>query len=322
VKLPRKERPQDAPEMAKKPAAGSSALKRRAVLAECRDSAEEESPPRRLRRLASPQRSPQTKSQAQFVRSLATSKLALEQAPPLEPLRPSTRKQERALALAEVPLDAFMITQVQNAVAVKGRPRRCRFPPLESWRNERLVYERPRGSKVPGVVGVELNLGPRPSTDPRPPRHLHCKALQAPTYKQEVVVEESVGLSTPELETRSFVLPGVAPGRRPHTVRLPPARGQIFVMDGSVRCAYEGDPVAAEMCLSAGDTALLRDERRAVLVASAELEGGVVRFRWVQVKVPAPGRPIVKPAAELKAERPSPRPSLQPVLPPAAYLEL
>jgi len=243
-----------------------------------------------------------------------------------KPLRPSmSQKPElRALTLTEVPLDAF-----PEISLAEGRPRRRRLPPLESWRNECLVYERPRGSKAPEVAGVTLNLGPRAATDP--PRQLGFTVLQAPLAQEEPLEREKefVGLATPELETRIFTLP--LGGSRPRTVKLPPARGQIYVIDGAVRCAYEGDPVAAELRLLAGDTALLREESRAVLVAPAELEGGeghgsVARFFWIRLKVSEPAaaaKVIAKSSPKLlKAERSSPRPALQPLPPSAMQLEL
>mmetsp|Transcript_49806 Transcript_49806/g.115639 ORF Transcript_49806/g.115639 Transcript_49806/m.115639 type:complete len:516 (-) Transcript_49806:196-1743(-) len=271
-----------APVIAKKPAASATILKRQAAFLE-----DESSPPSR-RKMSPPPAS----------------------CVPVEPLRPprGSRKQElRTLALAEVPLDSLVASKLETAGAATQRPQRLRFPPLETWRNERLVYERPRGSEVPCVVGVQLNLAPRALTDP--PRHFACTSLEAPSFPTLDAVEESVGLSTAELSTRLFTMPPAQARRPAPTVRLPPACGQLHVLDGAVRCAYEGDDVAAEMRLLAGDTVLLRDWRRAVLVASLDhgraSQNCVSRFLWVQVKVSEPSIKV-KDCPELKAELASP----------------
>lgn len=43
---------------------------------------------------------------------------------------------------------------------VDGRPSRRRFPVLQHWKNEHLVYERPRGSEQPVVSAVEFKASP------------------------------------------------------------------------------------------------------------------------------------------------------------------
>lgn len=42
---------------------------------------------------------------------------------------------------------------------------RVRFPPLEAWRNERVVFERPLGSSAPQMRGVILNTAADPGLD-------------------------------------------------------------------------------------------------------------------------------------------------------------
>jgi len=254
-----------------------------------------------------------------------------------KPLLASQKRLLQALAMTEVPLDAFPVSHLPAKVTrVRERPQRRRMPPLEHWRNERVVYERPRGSRTPEIAGVALNMAPRPALER--PRRLGCHVLKAPPPWRERAesVTEFVGLSTAELTSRIFTLrmPQRA-GQRPPTVRLPPALGQIFVLDGGVRCTYEGDPAGTELRLLAGDTALLRDEGRAVLAAPAELGGdeelagggGFARFFWVQVA--AAGEPERPPASAarsagpgLKDERPSPRTAPSRPLPPATPFEL
>lgn len=47
----------------------------------------------------------------------------------------------------------------------RRRPRRTCFPPLQRWRNERIIYERPAGSSLPQVKGVVLNAAGEISTE-------------------------------------------------------------------------------------------------------------------------------------------------------------
>ncbi|CAE8602270.1 unnamed protein product, partial [Polarella glacialis] len=46
---------------------------------------------------------------------------------------------------------------------LSSRPRRHCLPPLETWRNERVVFERPPGSPTPQIRGVVLNTSADPS---------------------------------------------------------------------------------------------------------------------------------------------------------------
>eukprot|EP00435_Cladocopium_sp_Y103_P057354 s705_g19.t1 len=47
----------------------------------------------------------------------------------------------------------------------RNRGTRVRFPPLEAWRNERVVFERPHGSSAPQMRGVILNTAADPGLD-------------------------------------------------------------------------------------------------------------------------------------------------------------
>eukprot|EP00931_Biecheleriopsis_adriatica_P105990 TRINITY_DN80508_c0_g1_i1.p1 TRINITY_DN80508_c0_g1~~TRINITY_DN80508_c0_g1_i1.p1 ORF type:complete len:202 (+),score=39.45 TRINITY_DN80508_c0_g1_i1:50-655(+) len=87
------------------------------------------------------------------------------------PQTPRQRRDEqlRGLELIEVPaadlsdLAAGSDSRHSPSLKQKLRPRRCCLPPLETWRNERVIFERPAGSATPRVRGVLLNTAADPS---------------------------------------------------------------------------------------------------------------------------------------------------------------
>eukprot|EP00442_Polarella_glacialis_P058931 CAMPEP_0115103378 /NCGR_PEP_ID=MMETSP0227-20121206/34559_1 /TAXON_ID=89957 /ORGANISM="Polarella glacialis, Strain CCMP 1383" /LENGTH=463 /DNA_ID=CAMNT_0002499843 /DNA_START=59 /DNA_END=1450 /DNA_ORIENTATION=+ len=197
----------------------------------------------------------------------------------------------RSLILTQVPVKVVPATG-NSGDAGTGRPQRCRMKPLESWRNERVVFERTPGSKAPSVVAVELNLSPRPGNEPR---KLHCTALQSPLQQPgKPSHTEFVGLRSSAIASKVYSLPlKCLSGGEPYTVMLRGC-GVIYVLEGSLRYAREGS--ADEIVLHAGDTALLRGGARPVLAApacdgsstsgaAADNAKNIVgaRFRWIQV---------------------------------------
>lgn len=87
----------------------------------------------------------------------------------------------RGLELLEMPMslltggggdEACLALQDEEQQPLKkSRPRRNRMKPLETWRNERILYERLPGSEAPSVRGVVLNAagtsgGERPALAP------------------------------------------------------------------------------------------------------------------------------------------------------------
>jgi len=220
-------------------------------------------------------------------------------AAPLEPLRNPAQgltSRSRGLALAKVAIEA--LAGRKAGASNVGRPQRNRLRPLETWRNERVIYKRPPGSLVPCVAGVELNFAPRPADSP--PRQLGHAAVQPPPLRQNDTsgIVEFVSHSTAQLETRIFTLPAPRRGQRLPTVALQPAWGQLFVLDGEVRCALEGDTLDGELRLGTGDTCCLREADRVALVAPFEVQKAAqnvaactARFLWVYVKAPASPEP-------------------------------
>lgn len=76
----------------------------------------------------------------------------------------------RGLALVPVPLARLAggedWSEEQGVCAASRRPQRQRMQPLQAWRNERLVYGRPRGSPLPLVCGALLNAAGGPGRGP------------------------------------------------------------------------------------------------------------------------------------------------------------
>lgn len=199
----------------------------------------------------------------------------------------------RALALTTVALE-----QMNSKVAGK----RCRMQPLETWRNERVIYKREPGSHMPSVAAVELNLSPRPAQDP--PRSLDLIALQPPpplmTKDEPLRNLEFIGVQSKAFVSQVYNLPF----RRssPYTVALE-GTGILHIFAGSLRYTSQ-EGAKDEGLLRKGDTMLVQG--RLVVgpagKATASNEGTLgAQFRWVKVHTdrgkPAAHRRSVEPAA-------------------------
>eukprot|EP00438_Fugacium_kawagutii_P012069 Skav210673 [mRNA] locus=scaffold5572:12149:13141:- [translate_table: standard] len=194
-------------------------------------------------------------------------------------LRQSNRGKLASLrpALTQVPAEAFQVAE-----SPAKRPRRCRMPPLQSWRNERPVFERVAGSMTPRLAAVELNMSPLESSC----RKLQLPALQPPLESMEA--SEFVGISTEIFTSKLFALPLAPRVGSPCTVVLRGV-GIIHVLDGSLRFAKEGEEKKEEI-VSAGGTRLVKDPGPKLLApaekATTRAEEGLagVRFRWLECK--------------------------------------
>ena len=162
------------------------------------------------------------------------------------------------------------------------RPKRCRVPPLQTWRNERFVFERVEGSMTPTLAAVELDMSP-PDEGSRP-RMLQLAALQPPL--ESMKASEYQGISTNLLKSKLFALPLLPSTVLPCTVVLSGV-GIIHVLDGSLRFAKEGG--REEEIIPAGATRIVRDPGpnlvAPALCATNRAQEGVsgARFRWVEV---------------------------------------
>lgn len=183
----------------------------------------------------------------------------------------------RALALTTIPIN-------QLGDKSSGRSKRCRMKPLETWRNERVVYKREPGSQMPTISAVELNLSPRPAQDP--PRSLGLIAVQPPpplqTKGEPLRNIEFIGVQNKSLTSQVYALPFLRSSA--YTVALEGV-GILHVFEGSLRYTSQ-EGFKDEGLLHQGDTMLVH----AKLVvgpagtANASTEGTLgARFRWVKM---------------------------------------
>lgn len=185
-------------------------------------------------------------------------------------------------ALARVPVDAFASPESHvmkvEPETLGGRPKRQRMPPLQSWRNERVVYERTTSSRTPRVVAVELDMA-RAS---QAPYGMRLPALQLPL--SDIEASEFAGITTKKMQSKVYQLPSQASSTTglPCTIELC-GPGVIHVLEGSLRFAKETDK--KEKMVDAGTTILLKDASSHLLApADKDGESSGVRFFWVGIR--------------------------------------
>eukprot|EP00448_Togula_jolla_P009596 CAMPEP_0170593424 /NCGR_PEP_ID=MMETSP0224-20130122/13441_1 /TAXON_ID=285029 /ORGANISM="Togula jolla, Strain CCCM 725" /LENGTH=462 /DNA_ID=CAMNT_0010917377 /DNA_START=93 /DNA_END=1481 /DNA_ORIENTATION=+ len=216
----------------------------------------------------------------------------------MTPLRPPRRSHPgRGGLFAAVPVSVLRVASTLGAEKAKDSPDGCRqgprrslrsrCRPLEAWRNERVLYERPKGSKTPSVVGVLLNRAEGGTRQALP-----LPVLQVPAVgSAEAGTLEFVGLSVNSMESRILYLPAETPKSGPVSVVIPRASGGVLhVLNGSVRLAREGAGVDQEMTMARGDTARLPRGPRRLLAASSGREPA----RLLVVRADGRGGPIYR----------------------------
>jgi len=200
----------------------------------------------------------------------------------------------RGTALMEIPVDALEAAARANSPepdAEKERrwPKRIRMKPLEFWRNEKVEYERLPGSATPSIARVTLNMAPRAES-------LGEREIQPEIVQQAVPlisedqdqVAEFVNAKTDLMVSKLVVLPPASGRANPPTYLLPPfAKGQISVLEGSLRYAYEGEEDAA--ILNVGDHVCLPAVDQAILLASAGARGASTGAKFKLVLVYSDG---------------------------------
>ncbi|CAJ1401903.1 unnamed protein product [Effrenium voratum] len=171
----------------------------------------------------------------------------------------------REPALTYVPVEAFL---PDSRV-----PKRCRMPPLKSWRNERVVYQRLAGSMTPSVAAVELDMTPEDRVGSR----MALPALQ-PDLDREAV--EFLGITTENLTSKMYALPQGRSSSAPCTVALQGC-GVLHVLDGELRFARAD---AEELLLPQGSTMLVKGAGTKLLAPVADGHAGDLgaRFLWVE----------------------------------------
>ena len=149
------------------------------------------------------------------------------------------------------------------------------MPPLQTWRNERVVYERTASSQAPAVVAVELDMARASEVE------LKLPAVQLPL--PDIEASEFAGISTARMTSKVYALPSqTSRSGQPCTVALC-GPGLIHVLDGSLRYAKETEK--KEKMADTGTTLLLKDADCHLLApADRDGEGLGVRFFWVEVR--------------------------------------
>lgn len=193
----------------------------------------------------------------------------------LQPMR--QRGVLRVPALTQIPASIF--ESWKPSPSKRPLPKRCRMPPLQAWRNERVVYERTPSSQTPSVVAVEVDMTRSAQV---PNRNFQLPALQAPLQAMEA--SEFVGICTSRLRSRVLALPDRGDAL-PCTVGIN-GPGILHVLDGSLRIAKEG--AAKEMQLSAGSFMLVKDSDKRLVApprtGRPRPNTVGVRFLWVEVR--------------------------------------
>jgi len=175
--------------------------------------------------------------------------------------------------MMEVPIDAFATPEADDEPP-RRYPRRTRIPVLESWRGERVIYERLPGSKTLSVRGVQLNCAPRAESMTQTDQRVI--SAQAAQQAKPVLLDgqqaEFNCTKTSSSSIKLVVLPPFSGTVNPPTFVLPAfSLGHLFVIEGSLRFAVEGEEDKA--VLNTGDHMLLPGSDREALFASAGARG-------------------------------------------------
>lgn len=198
--------------------------------------------------------------------------------PPLKKPRTSRwMAEDRGTALMEIPIEALAAADSNITAKPDGDesprryPKRIRMRPLEFWRNERVISERLPGSATPSICRIALNVAPR--AENLGERKISTEAVQqAMPVIQDDQELEFVNIQSDTLMSKLVVLPPFKGRANPPTYVLPPySQGHIFVIEGSLRYAFEGEEDKA--VLNAGDHMLLLSDDREALFASAGPRG-------------------------------------------------
>jgi len=215
----------------------------------------------------SPQRRPAS-SLGKLLGQLPPSSPALAPAPLKKPRTARWMSEIRGTALVEVPIEDLDTTPADADADVPAeRPHRVRMKPLEFWRNERVIYERLPGAQTPSVCRVLLNVAPR--AEDLPKRSL---ALQAVPVVADGQQAEFLSNQTSCISSKLVVLPPWTSTVSPPTFALPAGcMGHVFVIEGSLRYAFEGEQDMA--IINAGDHLLLEQSEGDKLLGCAGARG-------------------------------------------------
>mmetsp|Transcript_14125 Transcript_14125/g.26208 ORF Transcript_14125/g.26208 Transcript_14125/m.26208 type:complete len:509 (-) Transcript_14125:88-1614(-) len=205
----------------------------------------------------------------------------------LQPLEAPARKSTvglREICLAEIPASMIRTDDKEKNAsdedddAPRKRPQRTRMPPLDFWRNERVIYERKPGDIGFSVAGVVKNCAPHASAEEQTSSQRDLKSIvQDPNVAKFQGMNPSSGVisdgvKTNRLSTHSVVIPHwLKHQKKPPTVVLPiPSSGcgTIYVVEGSVRLACIFGSKYKEVQLHAGDICNIPDIETQFLAAA------------------------------------------------------
>jgi len=205
----------------------------------------------------------------------------------LQPLEAPARKSTvglREICLAEIPASMIRTDDKEKNAsdedddAPRKRPQRTRMPPLDFWRNERVIYQRKAGDIGFSVAGVVKNCAPHASAEEQTSSQRDLKSIvQDPNVAKFQGMNPSSGVisdgvKTDRLSTHSVVIPHwLKHQKKPPTVVLPipsPGCGTIHVVEGSVRLACIFGSKYKEVQLHAGDIFNIPDIEAQFLAAA------------------------------------------------------
>lgn len=169
----------------------------------------------------------------------------------------------------EVPIEALHVKGEADSEETGRRyPRRLRIPPLEFWRNEKVIRKRLPGSSTVSIQAVVFNTAPR--SEQAPQRNIPVQAT--PMIANDENEVEFACAQTDELQSKFVVLPPWRGRAQPFTYVLPAMSVcLVYVVEGSLRYAREGEE--DKTVIRAGDVAQFKADQREVLLAPVGARG-------------------------------------------------
>eukprot|EP00929_Paragymnodinium_shiwhaense_P101184 TRINITY_DN6407_c0_g1_i1.p1 TRINITY_DN6407_c0_g1~~TRINITY_DN6407_c0_g1_i1.p1 ORF type:complete len:477 (+),score=96.23 TRINITY_DN6407_c0_g1_i1:88-1518(+) len=206
-------------------------------------------------------------------KAAASAVVQAEKASPAEKAAKPPSRLVRLLArsrqncLATVPVPAFRRLEKVSSSSSSPRPTglRCRMRPLESWRNERQVFERTPKSPTPSMTSIILNCAPKLDGELTSSQ---CRELVSllpvPPSQLEDAPVQGLGLGNSRLQSSIFTLQPVRPNEALVTVPLSRTEqssancGFLHVLYGAVNVRWTHGEEGEEAVLQAGDSCWYR----------------------------------------------------------------
>eukprot|EP00929_Paragymnodinium_shiwhaense_P101185 TRINITY_DN6407_c0_g1_i2.p1 TRINITY_DN6407_c0_g1~~TRINITY_DN6407_c0_g1_i2.p1 ORF type:complete len:475 (+),score=101.85 TRINITY_DN6407_c0_g1_i2:88-1512(+) len=203
-------------------------------------------------------------------KAAASAVVQAEKASPAEKAAKPPSRLVRLLArsrqncLATVPVPAFR-RLASSSSSRRPTGLRCRMRPLESWRNERQVFERTPKSPTPSMTSIILNCAPKLDGELTSSQ---CRELVSllpvPPSQLEDAPVQGLGLGNSRLQSSIFTLQPVRPNEALVTVPLSRTEqssancGFLHVLYGAVNVRWTHGEEGEEAVLQAGDSCWYR----------------------------------------------------------------